>query len=35
MWKNEDDENLKSAILSADYDRSKTAEEFRIFQLFG
>jgi hypothetical protein len=33
--KNYSDENLRAAIPSVDYDRSKTAGECGIFQLFG
>lgn len=29
------DENVKTIILSTDYDRAKTTEECGIFQLFG
>jgi hypothetical protein len=35
MWKIEGDENLKATIPNTDYDRSKTAGECGIFQIFG
>jgi hypothetical protein len=35
IWKNKGTDNLKASIPVTDYDRSETAGECGIFQLFG